>query len=206
MKQWFWLFKRCLVFYLQDSETGKKDSLGTRDPKQAERLRAVKNEAAEKPLLGLTLGKAYLSAYDPKLVERKWAQVMDEFGQRGRDSSRARYARALKSPALAALRDKKIVDTTPDDFRAALARAWGYPERWAQNALGHNSRAVHEAYAKSARPWSNTSGKPFRFRPRRSRQGKRVGSFRRTHPFRTRQRSFCRAARRQPPHKDRRTT
>ena len=54
-------------------------------------------------------------------MERKWAQVMDEFGQRGRDSSRARYARALKSPALATLRDKKIVDTTPDDFRAALA-------------------------------------------------------------------------------------
>lgn len=121
MKQRFWLFKRGSVYYLQDSETGKKDSLGTRDLKQAERLRAAKNEAAEKPLLGLTLGKAYLSAYDPKLVERKWSQVMHEFGQRGRDSSRARYARALKSPALAALRDKKIVDTTPDDLRAALA-------------------------------------------------------------------------------------
>ena len=46
---------------------------------------------------------------------------MDEFGQRGRDFSRARYAPALKSAALATLRDKKIVDTTPDDFRAALA-------------------------------------------------------------------------------------
>jgi hypothetical protein len=121
MKQRFWLFKRGSVFYLQDSETGRKDSLGTRDPKQAKRLRTAKNEAAEKPLLGLTLGKACLSAYDPKLVERKWSQVMDEFGQRGRDSSRARYARALKSSALATLREKKIVDTTPDDFRAALA-------------------------------------------------------------------------------------
>jgi len=121
MKQRFWLFKRGSAFYLQDSETGKKESLGTRDSKQAERLRAARNEAAEKPLLGLTLGKAYLSAYDPKLVERKWAVVMDEFGQRGRDSSRARYARALKSQALATLREKKIVDTTPDDLRAVLA-------------------------------------------------------------------------------------
>jgi hypothetical protein len=49
MKQRFWLFKRGSVFYLQDSKTGKKDSLGTRDPKQAERLRAAKNEAAESP-------------------------------------------------------------------------------------------------------------------------------------------------------------
>ena len=78
MKQRFWLFKRRLVYYLQDSETGKKDSLGTRNLKQAERLRAAKNEAAEKPLLGLTLGKAYLSAYDPKLVERKWALALKQ--------------------------------------------------------------------------------------------------------------------------------
>lgn len=121
MKQRFWFFKRGSVFYLQDSETGKKESLKTHDSKQAEHLRAAKNEAAEKPLLGLTLGKAYLSAYDPKLVERKWSQVMDEFRQRGRDSSRARYARALKSAPLTMLREKKIVDTTPDDLRAALA-------------------------------------------------------------------------------------
>src|SRR4030095_11580015 len=33
---------------------------------------------------------------------------------------------------------------------AERARAAGYPERWAQNALGHNSRAVHEAYARGA--------------------------------------------------------
>ncbi len=33
---------------------------------------------------------------------------------------------------------------------AERAKACGYPERWAQNALGHNSRAVHEAYASGA--------------------------------------------------------
>ena len=27
----------------------------------------------------------------------------------------------------------------------------GYPERYAQEALGHNSKAVHRAYAKKAR-------------------------------------------------------
>jgi len=31
---------------------------------------------------------------------------------------------------------------------AERAKATGYPERWAQNALGHNSRAVHSAYAR----------------------------------------------------------
>jgi hypothetical protein len=59
MKQRFWLFKRGSVFYLQDSKTGRKDSLGTRDPKQAERLRAAKTKR-RKSLCLVSLGKAYL--------------------------------------------------------------------------------------------------------------------------------------------------
>jgi hypothetical protein len=33
---------------------------------------------------------------------------------------------------------------------AARAKPAGYPERLAQEALGHNSKAVHRAYAKRA--------------------------------------------------------
>jgi integrase len=33
---------------------------------------------------------------------------------------------------------------------AQRAKACGYPQRFAQEALGHNSRGVHEAYAKGA--------------------------------------------------------
>ncbi len=33
---------------------------------------------------------------------------------------------------------------------AERARKAGYPERFAQEALGHNSKAVHRAYAKKA--------------------------------------------------------
>jgi integrase len=33
---------------------------------------------------------------------------------------------------------------------AQRAKACGYPQRFAQEALGHGSRAVHEAYAKGA--------------------------------------------------------
>ena len=34
---------------------------------------------------------------------------------------------------------------------AERAKVLGYPERFAQEALGHNSKAVHRAYAKNAR-------------------------------------------------------
>jgi integrase len=33
---------------------------------------------------------------------------------------------------------------------AQRAKACGYPQRFAQEALGHSSRAVHDAYAKGA--------------------------------------------------------
>ena len=33
---------------------------------------------------------------------------------------------------------------------AERAKVAGYPERFAQEALGHNSKAVHRAYAKNA--------------------------------------------------------
>jgi integrase len=53
---------------------------------------------------------------------------------------------------------------------AERAKTAGYPERFAQEALGHNSKAVHRAYAKRALvknpPWKITKSEPSR-QPRR---------------------------------------
>jgi integrase len=46
-----------------------------------------------------------------------------------------------------------IVGVSLDSYRhawAQRAKACGYPQRFAQEALGHNSCAVHEAYARGA--------------------------------------------------------
>lgn len=45
MKYRFWLFRRNGTFYLQDSVTLKKESLGTGDRQAAERLRGAKEES-----------------------------------------------------------------------------------------------------------------------------------------------------------------
>ena len=60
MKHRFWLFKRRGFFYVEDSVTGKQETLGTRDRKEAERLRDIKDEAASRPYVNLAIGKAYL--------------------------------------------------------------------------------------------------------------------------------------------------
>src|SRR5436190_1363311 len=121
MKKRFWLFKRGPIFYVEDSETGKKESLQTTDRKEAERLRIARNEAAGNPLLGLNLAKAYLSASDPMLGKRTWSLVMVEFCRHGQDVSRERRRRAITSPVFNSLRDRRIIETRADDLRAVLS-------------------------------------------------------------------------------------
>ena len=51
-RQRFWLYRRKGVYYPQNAKTGKRESLETRDRREAERLRASRNETANKPALG----------------------------------------------------------------------------------------------------------------------------------------------------------
>jgi integrase len=120
MKQRFWLFRRGNVFYLEDTLTGEQKSLGTSDKKEAERLRAAKNEAVARPMLGLALGKAYLAAYDPKLVERSWTEVMEAFCAKGKPSTRLRRQRGMRARAFDLIRAKKLIETTADNFQSVL--------------------------------------------------------------------------------------
>ena len=48
MKRRYWSFQRKGIFQVEDSLTGKRESLRTRAKRQAERLRDTKNEAAQR--------------------------------------------------------------------------------------------------------------------------------------------------------------
>jgi integrase len=116
MKTKYTLFRRGDVFYVQDSSTGKQTSLRTKDETEATRLLNARNEAQNQPVLNLHLARAYLTASDPAFVERTWQMVMEQMKARGRDSSRERYASVFKSPSFDGLRNKKLLETTADDF------------------------------------------------------------------------------------------
>jgi hypothetical protein len=102
------------------SQAGKSASI-QKNFKDAERIRVARNEAVEKPLLSLSLGRAYLTAHDPLMVKRAWQDVMNTFVPNGRESSRDRRERAMKSSAFKNLKSKLLVETTADDFRAILS-------------------------------------------------------------------------------------
>jgi integrase len=114
------MFRRNGVFYVQDNQSGKQESLHTRKRADAERLCHARNEAAQGPLLNRDLGRVYLSASDPDSTKRTWSAVMEELRSHGRASTQLRYARAMRDAALDGIRDKPIIETHPADLLAAL--------------------------------------------------------------------------------------
>ena len=108
-------------YYTRDRITGRSESLGTADRTTARQLLAARNQAVSQPQLNRTMAKAYLSAKSPDLLTRTWADVMEHYSASGVESTRKRKAVAFRMP-----------------------------EREAMNHLGHESRAIHAAYAGGA--------------------------------------------------------
>ena len=123
MKQRHYLFKRGGTFYLQDGVTGKQQSLKTRDKSEAERLLHARNEATANPAINLALARVYLSANDPKMMDRTWQAVMDEFCSHGKPQTQAFRKRKVGHRAFAAIRRKRLVETTAEDFLTVLKGA-----------------------------------------------------------------------------------
>ncbi len=120
MKAKYWLCKRKEIFFSFDSVTGKRESLHTGDREEAKRIIRAKNDAATQPAINVSIAKAYLVGADPKLVERTWAVVIQEFCANKNESSRRRVERAIKRPAFNFIRNKRLVETTAEDFFAVI--------------------------------------------------------------------------------------
>ncbi len=121
MQNRFTLFRRGAVFYTEDRTTGQQKSLLTRNENEARKIVQAKNDAVNLPLMNLVMAKTYLAAQDPKLITRTWADVMDMFCQRGKPPTQMRHERAIRTRAMKYLRDKRLVETTADDFFHALS-------------------------------------------------------------------------------------
>ena len=123
MKQRFYLYRRGETFYLQDSRTGKQQSLETRDRNTALRLLEVKRQTEADPAYSQFVLKSCLVTRDPLLSSRTWQTVMDEMQTHGKENSRLRCARAMKTKAFNGIRHIKLIETTAEDFLAILRNA-----------------------------------------------------------------------------------
>jgi hypothetical protein len=120
MKQRFYIYRRGETFYLQDSRTGKQQSLETKDRKAAVRLLEIKRQTAENLGFNQFILKSCITTQDPLLAKRTWQTVMDQMQTHGKEATRNRCCRAMKSKSFDSLRSVKLVETTADDFLTIL--------------------------------------------------------------------------------------
>lgn len=135
MKPQFRLFRRAGVFYAHDNQSGRQQSLRTRDKPEALRLLSALNEVGHSPQLNLALGRIYLAGHDPALVQRTWADVMRLTLKKGQETTRDRWKREIQATRYDTIRDKPLVETTSEDLFQVL-RAGG-------SATNHFLRRLH---------------------------------------------------------------
>lgn len=122
------MFLRGTVFWCQDNDTAKQETLRTKDRATAERLLHAKNEAHQQPIVNLQIARAYLQAGDPAVVSRNWQAVMEEMTKLKRGETQTRYVAANRTtrkvkgknaPETFNAHDLKQLDTV-----VHLARTW----------------------------------------------------------------------------------
>lgn len=123
MKYKYRLFQRRTgIFFIQDNETGRQESLKTRDKRQAQRLFHARNEAHQQPAINLQIAKAYLAAADSSFVQRTWRDVMAEFVKTKTGSNRTRSERAVTDESFDLIRDQHLIETRPEHFLKVLQK------------------------------------------------------------------------------------
>lgn len=123
------------VYYWQEIATGIQGSLKTKNKKEAALLLTAKNESTRVPVINLAVGRAYLTAHDPKMATRTWSDVMEEFVSHGLSTSQIRSRRAFRSKAFDSVRDRPIVETRAEHF-LAICKTNG-------NSVHHYLRRIH---------------------------------------------------------------
>jgi integrase len=108
------------VFYVHDSETGKQESLGTRDRAEATTLLNARNESVRQPQLNLHIAKAYLSGTDSGVATRTWQNALDAIIETKSGSTQDRWRRAAKETALDTIRNRVILETQAEHLLACL--------------------------------------------------------------------------------------
>jgi hypothetical protein len=107
-------------YYIQDNRTGKQKSLRTKDEATAKRLWQARNEAERLPAINLQIARANITAADPKMATRTWAEVMEVVASQKREETHRRWSVAVKDQAFNHIRQKPLLETTSDDLLKAM--------------------------------------------------------------------------------------
>ena len=114
------MFRRGKVYWAHNNETGKQESLRTRDRNEAERILHAKNEAHRQPIINLQIARAYLMVSDPQAATRTWQVVMEEILKLKHGETHRRWLTATKDRALSGIREVVLLETRAEQFLRAM--------------------------------------------------------------------------------------
>jgi integrase len=108
------------VWWCQDYESGKQESLGTKNKDEAIQLLALKNQPHQFAGFHLQMARTHLQVGDAGSVNRTWQNVMDSIICTKTGSTKFRWERAAKSKSFDAIRNRVVAETKADEFLAVL--------------------------------------------------------------------------------------
>jgi integrase len=122
MKRRFILYrrKRGGMFYLEDTDSKKQESLHTNNRADALTLLHSKNEAHRQPVLNVRIARMYLSAADPEVARRTWQKVMDEIIRTKTGENQVRWRVVAKSKKYDAIRARLLIETQAEHLLHVL--------------------------------------------------------------------------------------
>ncbi|HEV2331277.1 MAG TPA: hypothetical protein VGY56_21045 [Verrucomicrobiae bacterium] len=120
MKRRFILYrrKRGGMFYIEDTETRKQESTGTRNRAEATSLLNARNESVRQPHLNLQIAKAYLAGTDSGVATWTWQDALNAIIDTNSGSTQYRWQTAAKDKAFDLIRNLVILETQGDQLLA----------------------------------------------------------------------------------------
>ena len=158
MKEKYRLYRRGNgTYYAEERETGARESLGTKDPSEAENLLHAKNASFVQPALNREMAKVYMRGQDPRFCERTWQDVAEIIDAAYEGSTKKRFAKFVKSEPMSVLKKVKLIDTTADHMLAALTHERAGVSTNVQLRIVHNRALdlgwlLHPALSRKAWP------------------------------------------------------
>ena len=103
--------KRGGMFYIEDTETRKQESTGTKNRAEATSLLNARNESVRQPQLNLQIAKAYLAGSDSGVTTRTWQSALEALSNSKSGANKERWQRAARDVAFVPLLPKVIIET-----------------------------------------------------------------------------------------------
>lgn len=108
------------TWYIQDNQTGDRESLNTRDKNEALEMQRLRNRPHEQAGFHAQMARTHLLVSNPENADRTWQSIMDVAAQDKTGSTKVRWERAVASKPFHHIRNLFVASTSADDFKKVL--------------------------------------------------------------------------------------